>query len=383
MTKSYFDCVVLGVGGMGSAALYTLARQGLKVCGIEQFGLAHDRGSSHGDTRMIRKAYFEHPDYMPLLHRTYDLWRDFECASGAGLFRQCDLVVAGRADSAVIQGLKACYEEHDLPYERMSGREANLRYPQFRFDDDFVANVDPVAGILYVERCIEQFCKQAVKSGAHIFSNEKVLSWKAVNGEIQLKTSKREIFSKKLILTTGAWACTELAKLNVHLRVWRKVFLWYRSGDSEKYRVGTMPTFYIQSGELGFYGFPAMDEHGIKVGEHQTAEPCEHPDSVARDLLPRDTATMKSLLKSYFRDFSPQLTRHSVCMYTMTPDHHFIIDRHPRHENVFIAAGFSGHGFKFAPVVGEILSDFVLHGTTNFPVDFLSLERFLRKDGTP
>lgn len=174
------------------------------------------------------------------------------------MFRQCDLVVAGKPDSTVIQGLKACYSKHDLPHERISGREANLRYPQFRFEGDFVVYVDPVAGILYVEKCIEQFCKQAVTSGARIFSNEKVLSWKAVNGEIQLKTSKRKIFSEKLILTTGAWACTELAKLNAHLQVWRKVFLWYRTDDSEKYQVGTMPTFYIQSGELGFYGFPAL-----------------------------------------------------------------------------------------------------------------------------
>ena len=375
-SQDIYDIAIIGVGGMGSATMYELARRGVKVCGIEQFGIAHDLGSSHGETRMIRKAYFEHPNYIPLLNRTYDLWHNLERESDQELFVKCGLVVSGTPDSEVIGGLEACYKEHKLPHDRFSASEAKIRFPQFAFDEDSVVYFDPIAGFLYVEKCIAAHCRLAVENGARLHTNETVESWTADSKQVNIKTTMREIIAEKLIITSGAWAKPLLASIGIELEIWRKVLVWYTTDGIEKYKLGHFPIFYIEAGDEGFYGFPALNDEGIKIGEHSGAERYENPELVKRELLPNDETTVLRFLKKYLPDFQPKFKKHTVCIYTMAPDQHFIIDRHPNHENVFFAAGFSGHGFKFAPVIGEILSDLSLKGSTFHPIDFLRLNRF-------
>lgn len=371
-----YDVIVLGVGGMGSAALHDLAKRGVKVCGLEQFGVAHDRGSSHGDTRIMRKAYFEHPDYLPLLHRTYEMWQELQAESRTRLFTQNGLLVAGRADSEVIRGLDLCYRQHPLAHEKLDTGQARRRFPHFQLDDDAVVYYDPLAGFLFVERCVEQQVRLALDKGATLYSHERVLSWESREGQVSVTTETRRLQAEKLILTTGAWARPELQKLGIQLEIWRKVMFWYHSDEIASYGPEHFPCFYVATSSGGFYGFPAVNDRGIKVGEHESAEICEHPERLKRGLQPEDEPAVRRFMQKSLPGFRPQRTGFAVCMYTMTPDHHFIVDGHPEYENVFLAVGLSGHGFKFAPVIGEVLGDIATAGTTTLPADFLRLQRF-------
>jgi len=375
MSDEIFDVAIMGVGGMGSAAMQALARRGASVCGVEQFAPVHDLGSSHGQTRIIRKAYFEHPDYIPLLHRTYELWQVLERESGTRLMVETGLLAAGLPTSPLIQGLDLCYGEHELPHEKLDSEEVKKRFPQFNLPQGQVAYYDPIAGYLRVEECVRQQIALAEKHGAKLYSNEKVLAWHASTSGILLETTHRKISAGQLIITTGAWAAPELQKLGVKLEIWRKVLLWFDSPDIKRYQEG-FPIFYVETEAGGFYGFPAIDDLGLKIAEHEQATPCQSPEEMDREPRDADEALPRSFMISVFPGFEPVRTAGSTCMYTMTPDHHFIIGRHPVHETVLIAAGFSGHGFKFAPVVGEILAGLALDGATRHRIDFLSIDRF-------
>ncbi len=374
MAIEQYDVAVLGLGGMGSAALYHAANQGASVCGIERFGVAHDLGSSHGATRIIRKAYFEHPDYIPLLDRAYTLWRELEQASGHTLFDQSGLVVSGPEESAVLQGLARCYSEHNLPHERMAAIEAQERYPDFQFPAEHTVYFDPEAGYLHVERCIEQNITLAQNAGARVLIHEDAHSWGADGSGVIVKTAHREIHAQTLIICAGPWAREILDEINIPLTIRRKVQTWLRPTQS-KDRAGSLPAFFFDMGWGTFYGIPALDDLGIKLAEHGGGEVVEDPDEVRRKVHKDDTATVERMAAEVLPGFGLQESHVSVCMYTMTPDEHFIIDRHPTHENVIIAAGFSGHGYKFAPVIGETLAQLALNGATDHPIEFLKLDR--------
>jgi sarcosine oxidase len=376
MKTDNYDCVVLGLGAMGSATLYTLAHRRVKVCGIEQFGIAHDRGSSHGETRIIRKAYFEHPDYIPLLNRSYELWDDLVRASGKDLFVRCPMIVAGRGDADAIKGLQICYRNYDLPHERLNAAEAAKRYPQFHLPDDFIVYVDPIAGFLHPEKCVETYVNLARDLGATVHTNEKVISWRDDNGKIRIRTDRREIASGKLIITAGAWANRELASLTLPLQVSRRVVFWYDSYNLPDFEITRFPIFYVESKGRGFYGFPTINSGGLKVAEHTTPQFISDPDNMPRSLSSADEQPVLEFLREFLPSPKLRQTKFSVCMYTMSPDGNFIIDHHPNFPNVVFAAGFSGHGFKFASVFGEILADLAMQHETTHPIDFLRLNRF-------
>jgi len=373
-----YDIAVLGVGGMGSATLYTLAKRGLNVCGIEQFGVAHDRGSSHGETRLIRKAYFEHPDYIPLLNRAYDLWHEFEKKAGEKLFVENGLIVAGKPDSEVIKGLDLCYEKHNLPHEKLTVNEARKRFPQFHLPEDFIIYFDPIAGFLYVEKSVEKFAELGQKNGATLYTNEKVLTWQANKNHISITTDRRKIAAGKLIITSGAWANREMLSLGIDFDIWRKVLFWYDSPEIANYKLDGFPNFYVELDFGSFYGFPAVNEMGLKIGEHEIPGISSLPDEVRRTLQPSDEPVILQFIEKVFPRFQPVRTNFTVCMYTITPDFNFILDVHPEYENVIIGAGFSGHGFKFAPVIGEILADLAIDGSTSHPIEFLRVNRLLK-----
>lgn len=379
--KMSYDVIVLGLGGMGSAALYHLAKRGVRVCGVEQFGIAHDMGSSHGSLRMIRKAYFEHPGYIPLVERAYTLWRELESESGAQLLTESGLILSGAPDCALVQGLESCYAEHPLPHERLDAAEAMRRFPQFRLSDGHVVYWDPVGGYLRVEMSVETHVAMAQRLGADLRIHEDVQTWRADEDGVTLTTTKGELCAAKLVLTAGAWAKATLAELQVPLRVLRKVQLWYDSPNIAEFRAGRLPGFYVDTPGGGFYGFPAVGEEGLKVAEHTGGEPVDDPDELDRALHRRDEEKVLAFLAQTFPSFTPTRSRFSVCMYSMSSDEHFIIDVHPQHRNVVIAGGFSGHGFKFAPAVGEVLADLTTHGTTKLPVGFLGIDRFVGAGG--
>ncbi len=371
-----YDVIVIGVGGMGSAALYSLARRGARVCGIERFGVAHDRGSSHGDTRIIRKAYFEHPDYVPLLNRAYELWDELEGVSGAALFDRCGFLTVGLPESESIQGLETCYAEHRLPHERLTAAEIEARFPQMSPGAGTVGFWDPTGGYLRVEDCVTRHVEAAVSAGADLHTDTRVLSWEATDDGVIVRTDEDEIAAKALVLSTGAWAAAELRRLGVDMEIWRKVLFWYDTPEPEPYLADRFPTFYVEREYGHFYGFPSVDGRGVKVAEHLARTPIDDPDKLERSLLLGDEPPVQRFMAETFPGALPGHVSHAVCMYSVTPDWNFVIDRHPQYPRVVIAGGFSGHGFKFASVVGEIAGDLALDGRTRHPIDFLGLGRF-------
>lgn len=371
-----YDAIVLGVGGFGSSTLYHLAKRGLRVLGLEQFPPVHDRGSSHGETRIIRQAYYEHPDYVPLLLRAYDLWHDLESQSGQQLLFPVGLFLAGYPGGEVVPGTENAAKLHNLPLDYFTPAEARRRFPGYVFPEDFRIIFERQAGYLLVEECVREHINAAINKGAELRTSERVLDWKVQNGVAIVRTDQGEYHAARLVITAGAWASQLLANLNVKLRVLRKTLAWFPA-PSNVYDVAQGNSefvFEIPGGQF-FYGFPRLDGRTIKVAEHSNGEEVADPARVDRSLLAADVQGFQSFLKTYLPEVGTVPEQHAVCMYTMSPDSHFIVDRHPEHSQVVFGAGFSGHGFKFTSVIGEALADLAT-GETALPVEFLSLKRF-------
>jgi sarcosine oxidase len=381
MSARVFDVIVVGCGGMGSAAAFELARRGRRVLALEQFNLVHDRGSSHGHTRIIRQAYYEHPDYVPLVRRAYARWHDLEQLHGVPLLTSCDCLSIGRGDSELIQGVNASAIQHKLPIESLSPTELRERYPQFRFAEDFVGILERTAGFLYVEDCVRAHLLEAKRCGAVIRETEIVRSWNASGAGVQVSTDRGNYSAAKLVLTAGPWATSVLGASGVPLRVMRQVPLWFGTRDDSAYRRDRFPLYIADTPRGYFYGFPVLDGNGAKVAQHYGAPELNGPDEIARDLTANDEEPVRAFLRDYLPGVDGPVRRSAVCIYTLTPDRHFVIDLHPEQANVAIATGFSGHGFKFASVVGEILADLADTGHTQQPISLFRAGRFIANQG--
>lgn len=372
---STYDVIVLGVGGFGSGTFDHLARRGVRVLGLEQFGIAHDRGSSHGETRIIRKAYFEHPDYVPLLVRAYELWSDLQSSAGRELWNLCGLMLAGPPEGEAIAGAKLAAQMHRLSLEELKLSAARTRFPGFRFRDDFSVVFEADAGFLHVEECVLAHIERAVENGAVMKTGERVLAWSSDGKSIRVRTTQAEYHAGRLVVTAGAWAGRILADLAIPLEVVRKPVFWHNV-KTRDYDVTNGASAYLFDMPAGqFYGFPSLDGKSLKVAEHTGGEPVSDPLALDRGIHDSDLRPIRSFLTESMPNVTPDPVRHSVCMYTLSPDRHFIVDRHPQYENVAIGAGFSGHGFKFTSVIGEALADLALDGKTSLPIGFLSLNR--------
>ena len=372
----HVDYLVLGLGGMGSSALYHLARRGLKVRGIEQFGVAHDRGSSHGETRIIRKAYFEHPNYVPLLQRAYELWRELEQESGKRLFNPCGLMVAGSPEGEVIQGVRLASRLYDVDVENVTSREAAERFPGFRIPNGFEVTWEPEAGFLYVEECVRTQIECAISLGAQVCLNEKIISV-SINAEsIEVRTETERYLAAGMIVTAGAWSSSCLQELHLPLEVVRKVLFWNPVRQPLYNLDAGKGCFFFDMPYGEFYGFPSLDGETVKLAEHTGGATVADPGNVNRELMETDAPAVSRFVSEVMPALDPEPARHATCMYTRTPDRHFIVDRHARNQRVVYGAGFSGHGFKFSAVIGEILADLATQGSTAHPIDFLSASRF-------
>ena len=369
------NTIVIGVGGMGSAACVELARRGVSVLGIEQFRLGHDRGSSHGESRIIRKAYFEHPDYVPLLHRAYELWNKLEKETGRTLFRPTGLVLSGPADGETIQGARLSAEQHGLELQNFTANEAIKRFPGFAFPAEHDVAFEPGAGTLLVDECVQTQIDEARRLGATMIGKEKVVEWSSDGESVCVKTTSNEYRANSLIVTAGAWATECLRSLGLPLNVVRKFVGWFQCRSSNFHENRGCPTFYFEMPQGTFYGFPSFDGATVKVAEHSGGQSVNDPLNVDRERHPSDFDRLNSFLTRCLSDVDPDPVRHSICLYTRTPDQHFVIDLHPEWNNVAFAAGFSGHGFKFCPVIGEVLADLIQQGQTSLPIDFLARNR--------
>lgn len=365
-----YDVIVIGTGGVGSAALFHLAKRGCRVLGLDPFPHAHAFGSSHGHTRIIRQGYFEHPDYVPLLLRAYELWRELESDAGVSLFHQIGLLEVGPADGALIPGVLQSVKQHDLDVEQLSAREARARFP-FCIPDNMQVILEPTGGYLLVEDCVRAHLQLAIGHGA-TWKQEAVLDWIATENDVRVRTDATSYRAAKLVICGGAWSDALLGDLGVKLQVLEKHQYWF---DSPPEPAGKLPIFFFETGQGDFYGFPRLGATGLKLAQHSGGRNHDGPFDLSTAEDDRDLEQVTHFAETHARfDFGKLLTR-KACMYTMTPDGHFLVDQHPRYDHVFLAAGMSGHGFKFAPVIGLALSHLACGESTGVPIEFLQLNR--------
>jgi sarcosine oxidase len=360
---------------MGSAPCFELARRGHRVLGLEQFLLAHDRGSSHGHTRIIRTAYAEGPQYVPLAKRAFARWYELEQLTGRHLLTECACLNIGPPASEHVEGVRKSVREHNLASEELGASEISRRFPAYRFPANYSGIIEQAAGFLYVEDCVRAHCDAAMALGATLHAEEPAQSWKVVGDGVEVTTHRDTYRAAKLVISAGAWATKLLADIGVPLRVMRQVLTWFDIGSRADLRRDRFPVFIADVPGGPFYGLPAIDHFGLKVARHYHAPELPNPDGVNWNTTPDDENPVREFLDAYIPGVGA-FTKAQVCMYTVTPDHNFVIDAHPNFPQVSIACGFSGHGFKFASTVGEILADLALQGKTPHDVSLFSAKRF-------
>ncbi|HEX4148026.1 MAG TPA: N-methyl-L-tryptophan oxidase [Pirellulales bacterium] len=371
-----YDAIVLGVGGIGSAALGCLARRKLRVLGLDRYEPGHDRGSSHGQTRIIRQAYFEHPDYVPLLLQAYAGWHELEARMAQRLYFEVGLLQVGPADGIVVPGVLASAREHGLEIELLNAPQIAARFPGFRPRAQMQGVFECRAGYLLVEECVRAQAADALAAGAEL-RTAAAINWRIIgSGGVEVETEEGRYCADRLIITAGAWANQLLADLRLPLAVIRKPVYWYATTSDVYHSERGCPAYLFEAPEGIFYGFPQLGPDGIKVGEHTGGIPVDDPLALDRRIDRTDQVRVEKFLTEYLPAAGGICKRHSACMYTLSPDGHFIVDHDPQSERVVFAAGLSGHGFKFAPVLGEALAQLAIDGTTSLPVGFLSAARF-------
>lgn len=370
-----YDVIVVGLGGMGSAAAYHLARRGARVLGLEQFGVAHDQGSSHGKTRVIRQAYYEGPDYVPLLLRAYDLWHALEREAGTTLLTTTGALYLGTPESPGVAGAELSARTHHIPVEMLSAEEIRTRYPVISPRPGHVGLFEFQAGFLVPEQCVATHADLARRRGADLHFNEPVVSWTAGRDGVSVRTSRGTYEGGHLAVTAGPWTNQVLQDLALPIRVERVVMYWFEPrGRREEFM--RLPIYAWTVGDVQTYGFPYLTGQGLKVAFHQVFQEATTPQTIRREVGEDETARIRGHLAEFMPEAAGPLVAAATCMYSNTPDSHFIIDRHPAHPRVAIACGFSGHGFKFASVVGEVLADLALRGETSQPIGLFALSRF-------
>jgi sarcosine oxidase len=380
MHAEHLDVIVIGVGSMGSATCYNLAKRGARVMGIEQFTSPHEKGSHTGQSRIVRKAYFEHPDYVPLLNRSYELWRELEKEAATKLFHKTGIFYSGKPQSDLIAGMKLSAERYRIPIEKIESK--SNRWRQFAMPPDFEMIHEPDAGFVSPEVAIATFIRQAEKAGAVIHQQETVTSWDYSDRIFSIKTTKGRYKAPRMVVTAGSWTSNLLPQVSEKLKVTEQFLFWVDVNDPREFSIENFPCWLIEDPEMGtFYGFPILPSAefegpaGLKIALHAPGEK-SNPDHRFKKDPEQYFSKVNTAIAKYFPGVKGEILSCKPCLYTYSPDTHFIIDHLPGFDNnLSIACGFSGHGFKFVPVVGEILSSLAIEGKTDLPIDFLRLSR--------
>jgi sarcosine oxidase len=368
-----YDVVVVGVGGMGSAALYHLARRGARVLGLERFDLLHERGSSHGLTRIIRLAYFEHPDYVPLLRRAYELWRELEREAGEQLLHITGIVEGG---DKILDGVLRSCAEHELVHEVLDGAEVSRRFPAFRLPTGLDVVHQPDGGFVVPERCIVAHVEGALARGAVLRARERMLDWDVTESGVRVTTERGTVEAERLVLTAGAWS-EDAARLPAgSVEAVRQSLAWLQPTRPELFTPQRMPVFNLILDDEHYYGFPAYGIPGVKLGRYERDGENGDPDAISREPTLADEVPLRAFAKQYLPDGAGPTVALKTCLFELSPDEHFLIDRHPDAAAAVVGAGFSGHGYKFCSVVGEILADLALDGATRHDIGLFRLDRF-------
>ncbi|WP_248897743.1 N-methyl-L-tryptophan oxidase [Haloplanus halobius] len=377
MTRTECAVVVLGVGGMGSAATYHLARRGCDVVGLERYDIPHAQGSSHGVSRIIRLPQYEDPAYVPLVRRAFALWNRLDATHPRQLLHAVGSVDVGPDDDeSVYAGSKRACEAHDIDHDELSGAVLNERFPGYDLPPEHRAVYQADGGFLHCEQCIVAHVQAAHDHGATVRARETVESWDADETGVTVRTDRGEYVADRLVVTAGAWTGQLLPSLSGLLQPERQVLGWFQPTEPERFAPENFPVFVADVPEGHFYGFPTYEIPGFKVGKYRHREETGSPSELAREPDHEDERILRSFTERYFPSAAGPTMRLSTCMFTNTPDSDFLVDIHPDHENVVVGAGFSGHGFKFASAIGEALADLALDGETTAPVEPFRIDRF-------
>jgi len=380
--ETNFDVIVLGVGSMGASACYHLAKRGYRVLGIEQFDIPHEYGSHAGQSRVIRKAYGEGSGYVPLLERAYQNWKTLESETGSQVYYKTGLLYFAEPDDAFLKSVISSSQKYNIPIDFLSEAECSQKYPQFKLPKHFQRLFEHDAGFITPEKSILLLVEQALRKGAVIRTREKAIEWKREKGTITLTTNKGNYQAKKLILTAGAWTSKLIPSISSKLTVTRQAIAWVKTKTWEDFTLGTFPCWLLKNKDYGFYGFPILPSGnfggplGMKLALHYPGEIID-PDTGNRTAPDSDEKILVDFLNEFIPNGYERTLTVKTCLYTNSPDTNFIIDYlNGFDKDVAFAAGFSGHGFKFVSVIGEILADLVINGTTSLPIEFLSAKRF-------
>jgi sarcosine oxidase len=374
--RTEYDVIVAGLGAMGSAAAYHLSKAGRRVLGLDRFKPPHSLGSSHGLTRIIREAYFEHPSYVPLVQRAYELWADLERKSGRPMLIETGGLMIGPPNGELVAGAKRSAEEHKLSHQVLSSTELHNRFPAFKPEEHMVAVAEPRAGILFPETAVQTHLDLAAELGAILLFDDPMLNWEARGNGVQVSTATNTYRAEWLVVSAGAWAASLLAGLHLPLVVERQVLLWFEpQSHPELLRPESFPIYICQYAARGFfYGFPDLGD-GVKVAVHHEGQATD-PAQVRREVEETDIAPVRQLLRRFLPSANGRLRSAAVCLYTNAPDGHFIFGLHPRHPQVIIVSPCSGHGFKFSPVIGESAASLVAGQIPAFDLSLFRPDRF-------
>lgn len=380
MTQHY-DTIVLGLGGMGSATAFHLARRGQRVLGLERYDIPHRMGSSHGLTRIIRLAYYESPHYVPLLRRAFENWREAERLYGEQLLFVTGSIDAGPEDSAVVQGSLGSCLEHGLTHEMLDGAEVAARFPAYRLPRSFRALYQPEGGFIASERAIVAHATLAQAAGADLRARERVLGWEPDGDGVRVTTERGSYTAGRLVVSAGAWMGQFVPALAGIAVPERQVLGWFQPSDPALFRPDRFPVLNLTGGghdgdDGRWYGLPIWGMPGYKFGRYHHLDEVVDPDTDPRICRPDDEALLRDGIRRYFPGADGPVMGMAACMFVNTPDEHFVIDTLPDHKQVVVASPCSGHGYKFASVIGEILADLATRGTTQFDLSPFRLARF-------
>ena len=375
MFKEYYDVIIAGGGVMGLAAAWRLSMRGAKVLLLDKYGIPSGVGSSFGQTRLIRKAYFEHPNYVPLLEYAGRLWNELEEASHRRLFYKTGLMVSGPEHDPILIGIRESARLHDLKITQISSEDLPRQYPHFRHPPHHVGIYEEDAGCLLVEPILETLKSLTLQRGVVMKPYTPLTRWTASSQGVAVQTPDKTFHAAKLILSMGSWMAPELATTGLTLKIKRAPVFWFDAPQSFNINSG-MQCFAFVLPEGFFYGFPDIEGSGVKIALHRGLHPITNLDDLSIEIRDGDFEPVQSFVKRHVPALSPQYKSYSVCRYSLTEDEHFILGPHPQHANVILASPCSGHGFKFAPTIGDALADLSLNNKTSLPIDFLAPGRF-------
>jgi monomeric sarcosine oxidase len=375
-TNNRYDVIVLGLGVMGSAAAYHLAKGGQRVLALEQFELDHRMGSSYGESRIIRYAY-DYPIYVELAQSAFTMWRDLEREAGRQVMFTTGGFDFGAADYPTLVATRENLTAAGIPFEWLSAEESRQRFPMFKLDDNMRGLYQPDAGYLAASDCVKTQADMALKHGAVLMTNTPVLDVKVLNNSVRVRTADAEYEAGRLVITAGPWAVRVLAMLDLHLPMHasREEQVFFQPPNIEQFMPGRFPIFICHQ-KPWFYGLPNAAGTGVKAAIHPRNEKVD-PDNMKRTPDDEYIEEIRGLVQRFVPAMDGKVNEARICLYTMTPDEHFVIDRHPAYPHVSFGAGFSGHGFKFGILIGRILADLATKGETPYDISLFSVKRFL------